>query len=1452
MIEFGKQLIAAIKNVLGIHSPSTEFFEIGKNIVFGLFNGISSAVKMVYDLLMSVGGKLIEIVKGLDIGSIFTIAVGTGSVYAFVKIANAIGALAEPLEGLGDLINQGAKTLKTFRGVLNTFKFKIVAESIKSMAIAIAILAGSIVVLTMVDQGKMWSAVGAITVLMGLLAGLTYIAGKYGSEKGLEFGKIALTLLALGVAMAFMAGALKTISKIDTSKIIQSIAGFVIIMGSMIGMMAVVNKNKSGFLKLGSVFTSIGIALLLMAGVVKILGGMDRGELIQGTLAIIAFGGIVVGLMAATKLLTGSKNVDKIGKSIFKISTAILMMLIVAKLAAKMEPDEMIKGGAAILAFGGIIVGLMAATKLISGSKNVGKIGGAIFGISAALLMMIFVAKLAAGMDPGDFAKGVLVITAFGGIIVGLMAATKLITGSKNVDKIGRTILMLSASIGLLAITAALLSLIDMAGLAKGVIAIGFLSAMMAGLIYVTKYSKNVTGTIGTIVAAIAVLAISLGVLSMIKPEKLASATIALGIVLGMFALVVKATKTVKKAVGTIAILTLAIGALGGVLYVLSQIPAERAISSAGALSMLLGTMAGVMVLLDKFGSNPKALLGVLGIAALCIPLFLIVEILSRMQNIQNAAANAMALGTFMGVLAVVQLLCAATGAIYMATGGIAATGLLGMVALVGIVYLLMGALAIMSNIENAAANLDALSTFMIKMTGVLVALAIIGPLALTGVAGMTALMGLLVAIGALAVGIGYLMEKIPAVQRFLDTGISTLIGLARGLGEIIGAFVGGALSGITSSLPGVGSDLSDFMENASGFIEGASKISPAMMEGVKALAEGIIILTGANLLENITSWLTGGSSLSDFGSELSGLGTSMNEFATNLGSFDDTKTNAVNCACNALKTLAQVAHEIPNEGGLAGLFAGENDLGVFASKLPGVGTHLSEFVSNLGTFTEAQVTTVDCAGKAIVALAQAATEIPNEGGMASWFAGENNIGDFAAKLPGLGTNLNSFVTNLGTFTDAQVTTVDCAGKAILALAKAASEVPNEGGVAGFFAGENDLGEFGKKLPDLASNIAGFVTNLGTFTEAQVNTVTSACDAIKAMATLGEIDLKDTGKGLTSFGENMIKFAKKIGGFVTEIGNVGSEGIDSAIGKLKDFISALSNIANNADAVKEFTESLKGIGKEGLNAFVKAFAGTSPKEEAKKALKALFGAAIDGAKSKKSDVKKEFESIAESAVDALCTKTLKEDAKQAGKDLVTGFANGITANKKLATNAGSAIGKAALKAAKEAIDSNSPSKEAMKIGNFFGQGLIIGIEEYESKTYNAGFSIADRAKEGLSRAISKVSDLITNGVDTQPTIRPVLDLSDVENGASHLNTMFNNGPSIGVVSNLRAISSGVAAKNQNGVNDDVVSAINKLRNNLNHVGGDTYNINGVTYDDGSNIKDAVGALVRAVKQERRA
>ena len=202
----------------------------------------------------------------------------------------------------------------------------------------------------------------------------------------------------------------------------------------------------------------------------------------------------------------------------------------------------------------------------------------------------------------------------------------------------------------------------------------------------------------------------------------------------------------------------------------------------------------------------------------------------------------------------------------------------------------------------------------------------------------------------------------------------------------------------------------------------------------------------------------------------------------------------------------------------------------------------------------------------------------------------------------------------------------------------------------------------------------------------------------------------------------------------------------------------------------------------------------------------------------------------------------------AGSYLVTGFANGISANTFKAEAKARAMARAAKEAAEEELDEQSPSKEGYRIGDYFGIGFTNGIGNNVRTAFSVGAEVAKSAKNGLNKTAEKLRKAINADMNLQPTISPLLDLSNVKSGVKSIGSMIGN-PSLEVMSNVGSIS--MMMNRQNGVNDDVVSAINKLRGELGNIGGDTYSINGITYDDGTNVSDAVKTLVRAAKVERR-
>ena len=241
-----------------------------------------------------------------------------------------------------------------------------------------------------------------------------------------------------------------------------------------------------------------------------------------------------------------------------------------------------------------------------------------------------------------------------------------------------------------------------------------------------------------------------------------------------------------------------------------------------------------------------------------------------------------------------------------------------------------------------------------------------------------------------------------------------------------------------------------------------------------------------------------------------------------------------------------------------------------------------------------------------------------------------------------------------------------------------------------------------------------------------------------------------------------------------------------------------------------------------------------------------YGTSIaNGVKSKSSSVSSAASSAAISGAQG--ARGAYSSMYNAGSYLMDGLKNGINNRKWVAINAAEKVARQITNITNAVFGEHSPSRVFMQIGRYLDEGLAIGINDSSDVATNSASNMANSVIGNVQNAISISGDLFSANADAQPTIKPIVDLSEVRRGANAISGIFGSGPSVGVMANVNAISSSMNGRIQNGNNSEVVSAINKLRDKLDGV-GNTYNtINGVTYDDGSNVTDAIKTLVRYAK-----
>ena len=144
-----------------------------------------------------------------------------------------------------------------------------------------------------------------------------------------------------------------------------------------------------------------------------------------------------------------------------------------------------------------------------------------------------------------------------------------------------------------------------------------------------------------------------------------------------------------------------------------------------------------------------------------------------------------------------------------------------------------------------------------------------------------------------------------------------------------------------------------------------------------------------------------------------------------------------------------------------------------------------------------------------------------------------------------------------------------------------------------------------------------------------------------------------------------------------------------------------------------------------------------------------------------------------------------------GKAVIEGFIKGMGDMIDAVVQKAKDIAKAAIRTVKGWLGINSPSKVFRKIGVYTGEGLALGLEDSENSIANSAIGVGKTAKTAMEKAINGMSDVV-NGIDTQPTIRPILDLSDIESGATRIDKLSNswNGYSIDGTVNLAKTTMG--------------------------------------------------------------
>lgn len=1539
-IELAKSIIQTVCGVLGIHSPSTEFYAIGLYIIQGLINGLKAGAKKVWDTVKSIGEAIIGVGKEIDYQYLGISTTALGLLIVLNKFTNAVKDIKEKVidAGLG-IVNSISSIFDSISKYIKARALKQQAKALLLLAVSIAALGATIYFISQIDTKSLIKGGVAIGVLAGMLIGLTVAMSKL-DKLSVFSDKVGVMLLGMSVALLAMGKVATEIGKLEWEEIAKGIVFVGALELFILSLIAISKFSGANAKKAGKMIQKIAGALLIMALVAKLAGNLRKDELTQG-LKFIAVMGIFTTALVAVSLISG-KNANRAGKMIQKIAGALLIMLIVAKIAGNMKPEELSQGLEFIEIMGVFTVALVAVS--ILAGKNASRAGNMILKIAIALQIMAKVVKTIGQLKPDEVEKGLNFIKTLGKFIVALVAVSLL--AGKNASRAGIMMIGVAIAMGVMARVVKMAGSIDKNTLKQGLGVMAafetFILALVAVSILAGKNAAKAGEMLLKVSVSLLILTGALFLIGQMDSKKLWKAVGVVAVLETLFAGLIAVTKVSQNAnktiIGLVATLTLLVSGLA----LLTTLNSDKLITSAESLSMVMVAMAAMIAATGQIKNTEGATKVLLQISLVVLMLVGVLGMIQTLNIEGNMGAVASISVLLVSMAASLALLGNTKNVSLKAVGAMALMGLV--VAELAVVMKAMDKL----NIDVSTKTVAQLSALLLAMSGALAILTVVGIGGAAAFVGIGALVTLIAAVGGLMIAIGALNDEFPAVADFVHNSIPILQDMGEGLGNFIGGLVGGVVAGAIDSLAGIGTSLSTFMENLQPFIEKVSAINPDAMAGGEALAKMLLTLTAAELVSGLSKFL----GVKDLGN----LGTQMENFADSICKFDQKlkdhggiDKSLVEQAGYAGETMAKLQKGLYGTGGLKQGILGEKDLSDFGSQMEGFADGVVSFDQKLKDHGGIDKSLVEQAGYAGETMATLQGKIQSQNGALQDIFGEQDLGDFGTQMEEFADGVVKFDQKLKDHGGIDSDLVDQAAYAGDLMSELQGNINKMGGVLDFFTGDNNLGTFGDQ-------IASYATSLGTFAnilrENPIDTTTTAtakeCGLLMAelQSSLpeshlfdGKMDLDDFGMKITSFGKYLGMFsnmtaemdvsnlttvsmaAKRLGEMAASISTVDQSKIDEfnfeGIGNsIKTFCDSFDNVdaskvetaINSINKLVSTIKSMDGLNTNGVNTFKGILNSLSGDTVNLKGIgnsfsddqiasfnsigSSVVSAIASGMKSKSS----EFTSIGHSILSSIKSslnyniqqfktsgetimsnfvsgiKGSRNTASSAftsmmafitlslkgyynnfytiGGYLVTGFANGISASAYKAKAKAKDMAKDAEKAAREELQVHSPSKKLDKVGQYFGMGFANGIDKKSHLSVQAAKTMAASAIDSTKQTISRLGQMLAMDVDAQPTIRPVMDLSDINSGVATMNGMLAMNPSVGVMTNIGAINASMRNR-QNGNVNDVISAINTLGKTLGNTRGDTYIIDGITYDDGSGINDAVQTLIRAARIERR-
>lgn len=501
-------VIEWVKSELGIHSPSTVFIEIGKNVIQGFFNGIAAGAGAIIRGIGTVFGSIFDAIKdvfhtdmsSLDLASLIQTIFSTGLIIIVAKFIRNLdkfgSSFSQVIEGVTD----------TFKTMQNTLR----ATALQAIAIAVGILVASIMALQFVDKAKLAVGLGAIGALLGMLtttfAAMSMIGSKSKGKHAKDMSVGAVQLNAMASAMLIVANAVLILSlavtalgRQDPAKVGRGIGFVAAMMALIVGSLTALSLSKGTVAGSAAAIVAMAFAMNILVTAVVALGLLPWKVVARG----IGFMGAMMALMTASLAVLAAEGPSTLAGAAALVAMAGAMVALTGPIIilGKQNWKTLAKGVGAL----GVMMFLMSVSLAALGAEGPATLAAAaaMVAMGTAMLLMSKAVRILGEMKLVDLAKGVGVLVLGMAAFVALSAAALII--GPGMLAFGAALALAGAGMFAFASGFAILAATGMAGIEVAK------AAFIAFIGLLPELAKQVAAAVVTFVQTLALAAPKIG-----------------------------------------------------------------------------------------------------------------------------------------------------------------------------------------------------------------------------------------------------------------------------------------------------------------------------------------------------------------------------------------------------------------------------------------------------------------------------------------------------------------------------------------------------------------------------------------------------------------------------------------------------------------------------------------------------------------------------------------------------------------------------------------------------------------------------------------------------------------------------------------------------------------------------------------------------------------------------